>query len=43
MTINREAAGEDFYNPFALAAPDGSIAGKVRKAPPANNHKVLDQ
>lgn len=31
-----EAAGEDFYNTFALAAPDGSIAGRVRKNPPAS-------
>jgi N-carbamoylputrescine amidase len=26
-----EAEGDDFYNTFALAAPDGSIAGRVRK------------
>lgn len=31
-----EADGQDFYNTFALAAPDGSIAGKVRKNPPAS-------
>jgi N-carbamoylputrescine amidase len=31
-----EVAGEDFYNTFALAAPDGSIAGKVCKNPPAS-------
>jgi len=31
-----ESAGEDFYNTFVLAAPDGSIAGKVRKNPPAS-------
>jgi N-carbamoylputrescine amidase len=31
-----EACGEDFYNTFAMAAPDGSIAGKVRKNPPAS-------
>jgi N-carbamoylputrescine amidase len=31
-----EASGEDFYNTFALAAPDGSIAGRVRKNPPAS-------
>lgn len=31
-----EADGEDFYNSFALAAPDGSIAGRVRKSPPAS-------
>ncbi|MFI5398610.1 MAG: carbon-nitrogen hydrolase family protein [Candidatus Binatia bacterium] len=26
-----EVDGEDFYNAFALAAPDGSVAGRVRK------------
>jgi N-carbamoylputrescine amidase len=26
-----EADGDDFYNTFALAAPDGGIAGRVRK------------
>jgi N-carbamoylputrescine amidase len=26
-----EAEGDDFFNTFALAAPDGSIAGRVRK------------
>ena len=31
-----EAAGDDFYNTFTLAAPDGSIAGRVRKNPPAS-------
>lgn len=31
-----EAAGEHFYNTFALAAPDGLIAGKVHKNPPAS-------
>jgi N-carbamoylputrescine amidase len=31
-----EACGEDFYNTFALGAPDGSIVGKVRKNPPAS-------
>lgn len=31
-----EANGEDFYNTFTLAAPDGSIAGRVRKNPPAS-------
>jgi N-carbamoylputrescine amidase len=31
-----EAADEDFYNTFVLAAPDGSIAGRVRKNPPAS-------
>ena len=31
-----EAEGEDFFNTFALASPDGSVAGKVRKSPPAS-------
>jgi N-carbamoylputrescine amidase len=31
-----EVEGEDFYNTFALASPDGSVAGKVRKSPPAS-------
>jgi N-carbamoylputrescine amidase len=31
-----EADSQDFYNTFALAAPDGSIAGRVRKNPPAS-------
>jgi N-carbamoylputrescine amidase len=31
-----EAEGEDFYNTFALATPDGEIAGRVRKSPPAS-------
>ncbi len=31
-----EVEGEDFYNTFVLAAPDGSIAGRVRKNPPAS-------
>jgi N-carbamoylputrescine amidase len=31
-----EVEGEDFYNTFALAGPDGSIAGRVRKNPPAS-------
>lgn len=31
-----EAEGEDFYNTFVLAAPDGTIAGRVRKNPPAS-------
>ena len=31
-----EVNGEDFYNTFTLAAPDGSIAGRVRKNPPAS-------
>ena len=31
-----EAEGEDFYNTFALASPAGTVAGKVRKSPPAS-------
>jgi N-carbamoylputrescine amidase len=31
-----EVEGEHFYNTFALAAPDGTVAGKVRKCPPAS-------
>jgi N-carbamoylputrescine amidase len=31
-----EAEGEDFYNTFALATPEGEIAGRVRKSPPAS-------
>lgn len=31
-----EVEGEDFYNTFALASPDGELAGKVRKSPPAS-------
>src|SRR5512139_368988 len=31
-----EVCDEDFYNTFVLAAPDGSIAGRVRKNPPAS-------
>jgi N-carbamoylputrescine amidase len=31
-----EVSGDEFYNTFALAAPDGSIAGRVRKNPPAS-------
>jgi len=31
-----EAEGEDFYNTFALAAPDGTLAGSTRKSPPAS-------
>lgn len=31
-----EAEGEDFYNTFALATPEGEIAGRVRKTPPAS-------
>ena len=30
-----EAEGEDFYNTFVLAAPDGKEAGRVRKQTPA--------
>ncbi len=35
-TTFMETVGGDFYNTFALAAPDGSIAGRVRKNPPAS-------
>jgi N-carbamoylputrescine amidase len=31
-----EADGEDFFNTFALASPGGTIAGRVRKSPPAS-------
>lgn len=31
-----EAEGEDFYNSFVLATPNGDIAGRVRKSPPAS-------
>jgi len=31
-----EAEGSDFYNSFVLATPDGEIAGRVRKNPPAS-------
>jgi N-carbamoylputrescine amidase len=31
-----EADGEDFYNTFVLASPQGEIAGRVRKNPPAS-------
>lgn len=31
-----EAEGEDFYNTFALATPEGELAGPVRKSPPAS-------
>jgi N-carbamoylputrescine amidase len=31
-----EVEGEDFYNTFALASPQGDVAGKVRKSPPAS-------
>lgn len=31
-----EADGEDFYNSFVLASPDGKLLGRVRKNPPAS-------
>lgn len=31
-----EADGEDFYNTFVLANPEGGIAGRIRKNPPAS-------
>lgn len=31
-----EADGDDFYNSFVLATPQGEIAGRVRKNPPAS-------
>lgn len=31
-----EVEGEDFFNTFVLAGPDGEICGRVRKAPPAS-------
>jgi N-carbamoylputrescine amidase len=31
-----EAAEEDFFNTFALGTPQGAIAGRVRKSPPAS-------
>lgn len=31
-----EADGEDFFNTFVLAGPDGNEAGRVRKNPPAS-------
>lgn len=31
-----EADGEHFYNSFVLATPEGEIAGRVRKNPPAS-------
>ena len=31
-----EAEGSDFYNSFVLATPQGNIAGRVRKSPPAS-------
>lgn len=31
-----EADGADFFNSFVLATPQGSIAGRVRKSPPAS-------
>lgn len=30
-----EAAGDDFFNTFVLASPDGTVAGRVRKQTPA--------
>jgi hypothetical protein len=31
-----EADGEDFFNTFGLGTPAGTIAGRVRKSPPAS-------
>ena len=31
-----EAEGEDFYNSFVLASPEGKLIGRVRKNPPAS-------
>ena len=31
-----EAKGEDFYNSFVLASPEGKLIGRVRKNPPAS-------
>lgn len=31
-----EAEGEDFYNSFVLASPEGKLIGRVRKSPPAS-------
>jgi len=31
-----EAEGEDFYNSFVLAGPEGKLLGRVRKNPPAS-------
>ena len=31
-----EAEGEDFYNSFVLASPEGNLIGRVRKNPPAS-------
>lgn len=31
-----EAEGEDFYNSFVLASPEGKLLGRVRKNPPAS-------
>ncbi len=31
-----EADGSDFFNTFVLATPQGNIAGRVRKSPPAS-------
>jgi N-carbamoylputrescine amidase len=36
-----EVEGEDFYNAFYLATPDGGIAGRVRKQPPASVEAYL--
>jgi N-carbamoylputrescine amidase len=36
-----EAEGSDFYNSFVLAKPDGDIAGRVRKNPPASAEAYL--
>eukprot|EP01116_Phalansterium_solitarium_P001331 TRINITY_DN11121_c0_g2_i1.p1 TRINITY_DN11121_c0_g2~~TRINITY_DN11121_c0_g2_i1.p1 ORF type:complete len:261 (+),score=73.91 TRINITY_DN11121_c0_g2_i1:138-920(+) len=36
-----EASGEDFYNTFVLAGPDGRIVGRVRKTKPASFESFL--
>jgi len=36
-----EARGEDFFNTFALAAPDGRVAGRVRKSNPCSLEAYL--
>lgn len=36
-----EAEESDFYNSFVLAKPDGEIAGRVRKNPPASAEAYL--
>lgn len=36
-----EAEGEDFYNTFVLAGPDGECLGRVRKNPPASVEAYL--